>query len=335
MAGLIQRIDKCMTSAIKAHHEWAIATLDKLKDETKHALNDVESYEKKLDHLYNCFLAVGLIERDLQFGSKKQVDWSRYQHALADLLCSSELICLACGDCMEVVDDAPEYLESLTEGQLANHLAGFNRCLYCYTCYTCKNFIDERDIGNYGHSIPSEMLDAILLPKWPDEKLIWKIKHLFSDALHNAIAKDPNLLYELNPRRFEILIASILKEIGFSTTLTPFSKDGGFDIFARLEPQNNESSQIYLVECKKYKSSNKVGVRLIRELYGVKFHNSANVAMLVTTSSFTREARNFAKQHYTEIQLKDFNDIMNWIRKYINGSTTLKFSKSLLQNKAS
>ncbi len=332
MAGLIQRIDRCMTSAIKTHHEWAIATLDKLKDETKHALNDVKSYEKKLDHLHNCFLAVGLIERDLKFGSKKQVDWSLYQHALADLLSSSELICLACGDCMEVVDDAPEYLESLTEGQLADHLAGFNRCLYCYTC---KNFVDERDIGNYEHSIPSKMLDAILLPKWPDERFVWKIKDLFSDALHNAIAKNPNLLYELDPRRFEILIASILKGTGFKTTLTPFSKDGGFDILARLESQNKESSQIYLVECKKYKSSNKVGVRLIRELYGVKFHNSANVAMLVTTSGFTRNAQNFAKQHHAEIQLKDFNDIMKWIRKYINDSTTLRFSKSRLQNKAS
>jgi restriction endonuclease Mrr len=98
---------------------------------------------------------------------------------------------------------------------------------------------------------------------------------------------------------------------------------------------NNEPSQFYMIECKRYKSSHKVGVKLIREQYGVKVDRSADEAVLVTTSNFTNEARNFAKRHYMQLQLKDFNDVMDWIRKYINDSTTLQFNKSLLQNKVS
>ena len=85
-------------------------------------------------------------------------------------------------------------------------------------------------------------------------------------------------------------------------------------------------SLLYVIECKCYASSNKVGVGAVRELYGVKQAEGANMGILVTTSSFTRDALEFASPLKYELSLKDYEDLKIWISEY-KTAKTITFKK--------
>jgi HJR/Mrr/RecB family endonuclease len=70
------------------------------------------------------------------------------------------------------------------------------------------------------------------------------------------------------------------------------------------------------VECKKYSPSNKVCVRIIREVAGVHFIRKPSKSIIVTTSYFTTEAIKEARLIENELDLKDFNGIKEWLDKY-------------------
>ena len=57
-------------------------------------------------------------------------------------------------------------------------------------------------------------------------------------------------------------------------------------------------------------------MELVRALYGVKYAEKYNQAILVTTSTFTKDARDFVSPHRFDLLLKDYNDITNWIKNY-------------------
>ncbi len=70
----------------------------------------------------------------------------------------------------------------------------------------------------------------------------------------------------------------------------------------------------YIVECKQYSMKRKVGIEHIQRLFGVKISVNANKGILVTTSQFSKDALTFASNHLWDIELKDYNDIIQWIK---------------------
>lgn len=121
---------------------------------------------------------------------------------------------------------------------------------------------------------------------------------------------------EMNPRKFEELIAAILHDKGYEVTLTPSTKDGGKDIIAVYNSPFGH--QMFIVECKRYNPENKVGVELVRGLYGIKSAENYNQAIIATTSTFTKGAIDFVKPLKFQLELKDFEDIKGWIKNYGN-----------------
>ncbi|KQC00950.1 restriction endonuclease [Pedobacter sp. Hv1] len=132
--------------------------------------------------------------------------------------------------------------------------------------------------------------------------------------LISYLAKHPEYLRHLNARKFEMLIAEIIRSKGYDVTLTPQTRDGGKDIIALYKSPFGH--QMFIVECKRYQEDNKVGVELVRGLYGVKMAERYNQALLVTTSTFTPDAQEFVKPLKFELELKDYNDITNWCKEY-------------------
>jgi len=128
------------------------------------------------------------------------------------------------------------------------------------------------------------------------------------------LAKNPEYLRHLHYRKFEELIAEIIRNKGFEVTLTPKTRDGGKDIIALYK--NPLGHQMFIVECKRYSEDNKIGVELVRGLYGVKVAERYNQAILVTTSTFTSAAKEFVKPLKFELELKDYNDITEWCNEY-------------------
>jgi restriction endonuclease Mrr len=108
------------------------------------------------------------------------------------------------------------------------------------------------------------------------------------DEIKRYLKKHPMKLYELSPRKFEELVASILKDMGFDVELTQATRDGGRDIIAHV--RNAVCSYLTHIECKRYAPDNKVGVGIIREVIGVHNIRKATKSVIVTTSFFSSDA---------------------------------------------
>ncbi|QFZ84562.1 hypothetical protein GFK26_18205 [Variovorax paradoxus] len=138
---------------------------------------------------------------------------------------------------------------------------------------------------------------------------------LILEAHHN-----PDVLYSADPRAFEEMVAYIFKKHGFEVELTKKSKDGGRDIIACRNDDLGTPLK-YLVECKRYAKDRPVSVEMVRALYGVHQKEGANKSMLVTTSRFTRGARDFVQgENTTEIQMRlvEFAELRRWIANTFN-----------------
>lgn len=126
------------------------------------------------------------------------------------------------------------------------------------------------------------------------------------------LAKSPNLLHGLEPRKFEELIAELLTREGMDVSLTPSTRDGGRDILAFQSTPIGR--HLYLVECKRHQLERPVGVSVVRQLYGVVAHERATAGLVVATSRFSREALAFVETVRHQMGLKDYENVKEWLR---------------------
>lgn len=99
------------------------------------------------------------------------------------------------------------------------------------------------------------------------------------------------LLQSLEWKRFEDLCAAYYREKGIRCATTQLGPDGGIDI--RLFQAEGERTTT-IVQCKAWPGQ-KVGVKPIRELLGVKVAEQAEKAFFMTCGGYTDEAIAFAK----------------------------------------
>ncbi len=147
-----------------------------------------------------------------------------------------------------------------------------------------------------------------------NESSIIQISYKITDNLIQKIAENPTLMRTIAPRHFEELIAELLDNFGYEVELTQVTRDGGCDIIAIASHDIADAK--YLIECKRYKESNKVGVQPVRSLYGVVKSENATKGILVTTSTFTKPATEFLQSNKWELEGRDFNGILDWLKKY-------------------
>jgi restriction system protein len=100
--------------------------------------------------------------------------------------------------------------------------------------------------------------------------------------------KDLATIRALSWRRFETLVAEAYRRQGYAVHGdTADGPDGGVDLTLKKD------GNVILVQCKQWKAL-KVGVNLIREMYGVMTAMHAHGAIVITSGLFTHEAKNFA-----------------------------------------
>lgn len=147
--------------------------------------------------------------------------------------------------------------------------------------------------------------------------VIPEIRHAFSsvnEELIRYLAAHPDLLHNLDPRKFEEVVAEIFRSRGFVVELTPRTRDGGKDLYAlRTDPFG---TTLYVIECKRYASSQKVGVEIVRGLYGVTLAERATMGIIVTTSTFSPAAIDFADPLKYQLSLRDYDALREWLDEY-------------------
>jgi restriction system protein len=107
------------------------------------------------------------------------------------------------------------------------------------------------------------------------------------------------LLKVLEWKRFEILAAEYFRMLNKRVETISHGPDGGVD--ARIYGDNDILE--YVIQCKAWNSI--VGVKPVRELFGVMAHESAGQGIFMTTSIFSEDAKKFAIDHADKLFLVD------------------------------
>ena len=114
-------------------------------------------------------------------------------------------------------------------------------------------------------------------------------KNLVSDV---AQSKATDALDGMSWREFEMLVGEAFRLQGFQVVETGGGgADGGVDLVLTRAGKNG--SEKFLVQCKQWRAF-KVGVDVVRELYGVMAARGATGGFVVTSGRFTPEAISFA-----------------------------------------
>lgn len=183
---------------------------------------------------------------------------------------------------------------------------------------TPNHVIDESEweaLNAYIKSIRESKAKEVYRDTSPlDTKLI--VVQDINARLLQELARRPQLVHDLDPRKFEELVAKLLEDQGCDVTLTKRTRDGGYDLLGRMKV--GPANLIFLAECKKYSPQNKVGVEVVRGLYGVTEIQKANLGLIITTSTFTKDAHEEKLRIGPRIDLKEYSDLCSWLSAYSN-----------------
>lgn len=135
-------------------------------------------------------------------------------------------------------------------------------------------------------------------------------------ALCGRLARNPDLLYEIAPREFEVLVAELIKDMGAShLELTKQTRDGGRDIIARFDSPLGPF--LATVECKRYSPKRTIGIELVeRLLFVMDRKDVSSMAILATTSYFSADARRLEEEYRYRLHLHDVNVVVKWLKRY-------------------
>lgn len=111
----------------------------------------------------------------------------------------------------------------------------------------------------------------------------WRKKRLLDKQ------NDIDSIRRLSWKEFEELVAEIFRRKGYSV-IENSSKgpDGGVDVALKKD------GNLFLVQCKRWKAR-KVGVQIVREMYGVMIAEQATGVIIITSGFFTQESQRFAE----------------------------------------
>lgn len=159
---------------------------------------------------------------------------------------------------------------------------------------------------NYSSNIILPDKDIIV----PSKKIITDVT-IINDSLLKRVKDDPKIINNISPYEFEEMVCELLYKQGYDVKLTKQTRDGGKDIIVVQKSVLGEFC-IY-VECKKYDMSNPISVKIVRELYGTVMADDATAGMIITTSYFTKDAKEYRDKIKHRMTLKDYNDLIQEI----------------------
>jgi len=119
-------------------------------------------------------------------------------------------------------------------------------------------------------------------------------------------------LQNINPYEFEHFVGDLWEEEGWNTTVSQESNDQGVDVIA---DKSGTIDQRLAIQAKRYSEGNKVGRPKVQQYHSLKQQDtSADAAVVVTTSGFTKDARLWAHDH--NVKLVDGDDLVDMVEKH-------------------
>lgn len=134
-----------------------------------------------------------------------------------------------------------------------------------------------------------------------------------SEELIETLAARPELLYRLDPRKFEQLVAELYRRQGFEAKLTPRSGDEGVDVY--VVSRSDLGRTLWVVQAKRHAPENRIEAGVVRELFGTVVAKEASAGVLITTSFFQPGAERLERQFEYRLSLKNYLDLQELLRK--------------------
>lgn len=241
-----------------------------------------------------------------------------------------EYVCNSCSDSDEIpVEDFS--IECTGGSERGMGQENIYEISYEFDCVNCNNPISLKfEASEYPLGLLNFVINNSSGADTEGEPDIEYVREIYSaedlfylhesvSELINALKSSPYLLGELSPRQFEEIVAEVFRAKGYKVDLTKRTRDGGKDIIAiHTDAMGIENK--YFIECKCYAEDNKIGVDIVRSLYGVKNTiDGPNKAILVTTSTFTSGAKTFVENEATsswDLALADRDQLLSWLDSY-------------------
>lgn len=213
-------------------------------------------------------------------------------------------------DCFDVAQAAlPAAIVTANSIEPSERLVSFARHLLPNALWLREGKANFREVIDFVRLIATADLSLALSA--PSSRIVVESTRKLTELI-TAASRYPDLMRQLEPREFELFVAELLSQEGFSVELTPKTRDGGFDIWAWH--RSWLGSNLHIVECKRYAEDNPVGIEIVQRLAGVTtMHKEAVSGALVTTSRFTAPAIEAVSQSTKLIKLHDFEYLKSWV----------------------
>lgn len=203
-----------------------------------------------------------------------------------------------------------EHAHILRDDETVEQLTYTSKCPHCGTLLTTlrKNIRKEKPFDGGSLTGTEDMTGACMLCGWwvirstsvssnsiqftsETYAAVASLKNLDLSDLSTPIAEIQSFLaakyearFDLHPRLFEQTVASVLVPEGFTSRVTGYTKDGGIDVIF-----DGPNGELIGIQVKRYR--NNISVGLIREFTGALVMAGLTKGIFVTTSGFTRDAR--------------------------------------------
>ena len=121
-----------------------------------------------------------------------------------------------------------------------------------------------------------------------------------------------------NPYEFQFMVAALLRAMGYHTPfVAPKGKDGGVDVIAYVDPLGAQMPRIKVQV--KHKPETSVSAGDVRALLGVM--REGDIALFVTSGSFSSDARTTATTSPKFVRLIDGDDFIEMWQEYYDKMT--------------
>jgi len=128
----------------------------------------------------------------------------------------------------------------------------------------------------------------------------------------------------LDWKSFEDLVGEAFRQTGFVVEdNTVGGADGGVDLWLR------KGNERYIAQCKRWKNK-KVGVAVVREMYGIMSAENADGVYIISSGNFTQEAISFAVDK--PIHLINGNDLVSLINDITITSSPVQVASEKTEN---
>lgn len=164
----------------------------------------------------------------------------------------------------------------------------------------------------YKEHVKKQKSEKVLEDKIDDIK---EIPNELEDLQSRAASGIIDYINQKNPYEFQELVAALLRSMGYYTPfIAPKGKDGGIDIIAYQDPLGTTQPQLK-VQVKHYPKT-PISVDVVRSLGGVLV-KEGEVGLLVTSGSFTNDAKKEARNYHRRLRLIDIDEFIDlWIKYY-------------------